>query len=533
MRLRWLLRAFIALLQLNVWAYQVSTSSPSLIKTTTQLVQLTVVATGRRDAPVSDLTRDQFQIFEGGTPRAISTFTKNGDANEMVSPAVLDSQTYFSNFSPRSSGAVNVLLLDEMNTDWKSWELAWPQVLRFIRSLRPGDHLAIYSLDAVYGLRPVQDYTSDTSQLLNKLRNLRSPSLSMLLPSGQAGEIFRPPSFVPRNNRLDRPELLSLGRVQGITVALQVIADHLAGVGGRKSLIWLAGNFPNPFQSVSNATFEAYRFKMLRAVNHLISADVAIYPVDARALLTDPSFDVANGDTGIHPLQAEEGPALVMPTDISALLELASRSGGKAYVNTNGLAQCMENAASAGQGSYTLGFYTTREPDDKYHSIRIVVKRRGIRLRYRPGYWDFSKTTGEANLAQDRLRVALESPFTTQMIELQARPTLRSLSDGDLRVALFVNSNNLSFRKEQGAWNATLDVIFGQKDVEGKVFAIPPYRVPVRISEAALASHAWLKTETKLALRQQSRTVRIVVRDEGSGNLGSLDIPFKNIDRRH
>ncbi len=58
----------------------------------------------------------------------------------------------------------------------------------------------------------------------------------------------------------------------------------MTGAPGRKSLIWFAGNFPTPFSA--GAIHDAagfYRLKMLKAINSLIAADVAIYPVDARS----------------------------------------------------------------------------------------------------------------------------------------------------------------------------------------------------------------------------------------------------------
>lgn len=125
--------------------------------------------------------------------------------------------------------------------------------------------------------------------------------------------------------------LLSLGRVQGVTSALQLIADHLAGIPGRKSLIWLAGQFPDPFPSTNKTLLEAYRPKSVRELNSLLAAGVAIYPVDASELKPDRAFDVDNEDIGIHPLMPGEAPHLPMFSGAAlSAIELANRSGEEA-----------------------------------------------------------------------------------------------------------------------------------------------------------------------------------------------------------
>ncbi len=75
--------------------------------------------------------------------------------------------------------------------------------------------------------------------------------------------------------------------------------------------------------------------------------------------------------------------------DFSSLMQLAQHSGGVAYFNTNGLWQAMEDATSKKKTSYTLGFYTSEEPDNRFHSLRVTTTQPGLHLRYKPGYWAF------------------------------------------------------------------------------------------------------------------------------------------------
>ena len=47
---------------------------PPVFRSSTQFVSVDVVATGKDDAPVVDLTRDDFEILENGRPQRISEF---------------------------------------------------------------------------------------------------------------------------------------------------------------------------------------------------------------------------------------------------------------------------------------------------------------------------------------------------------------------------------------------------------------------------------------------------------------------------
>ncbi len=136
-----------------------------------------------------------------------------------------------------------------MNTDWKSWSLELPQLFRLLRNVAPADHIAVYSLDALNGLRVVQDYNDDARGLLSRIRSLSQPSLEMLLPQTEPSETTR--SFERRDTGLSMPELLGMARIQDLAQALDAIAAHVSELSGQKSLVWLCKRFSRPVRSQS------------------------------------------------------------------------------------------------------------------------------------------------------------------------------------------------------------------------------------------------------------------------------------------
>ncbi len=497
-----------------------------VIKTTTQLVQVPVVVTSGSGFPVVGLGRADFQITVDGQDAPIRIFAADNSSSSADSLAPIPRLGRFSNEADRNEELTcNVLLLDQLDTTLADWQRGLPLILRFLGGLKREDHVAIYLLEPTNGLEVLQDCSDDTGQLVSRLKRSIHPSLLALVRPGEPVPTAEP-SFSERDEAVERWELLSLGRVQGTVKAMQVIADHFAGASGAKSLIWFAGDFPNVFNvNRDNAFLEAARLRLLRALNNVISANIAIYPVDARGLMVDRSFDADNEYLPI----GTDGPYPFPQYRFSPLMEIARQSGGKAFFNTNGLEETFKEIAQRRNGSYILGFYATKKPDGRFHRIKIRTYKDEVHLYYKRGYWALSEADPADPSYQERTEAALESPFVATSIELQVQAVLKSARH--IQAIIYINPSNLNlFPTKAVQASTTLDVAFGQKDATGRVFAIPPYRVPVILTYSMSATRVWLRTQATLAVRAQSRLVRIVVRDETTGRVGSVDVPLGNLE---
>ena len=70
------------------------------------------------------------------------------------------------------------------------------------------------------------------------------------------------------------------------------------------------------------------------------------------------------------------------------MLQLADKTGGKAFINTNGLKDAVEKAVDAGSNYYTLGYYpASHKWDGNYHSVVIKLSDPKLKLTYRLGYY--------------------------------------------------------------------------------------------------------------------------------------------------
>ena len=84
---------------------------------------------------------------------------------------------------------------------------------------------------------------------------------------------------------------------------------------------------------------------------------------------------------------------------------LADNTDGRAIVNRNDLAVGMKQIIRDASGYYLLGYNSTQAPTDgKFHEIEVNVKRRGVDVRARKGYWAYTDRGRRARDARRRSR---------------------------------------------------------------------------------------------------------------------------------
>ncbi len=183
-----------------------------------------------------------------------------------------------------------------------------------------------------------------------------------------------------------------------------VMADHLAGIPGRKNLIWVTSQF-----RLSPAN-----------VKRLADANVAIYPVDViGSLIAPPWAKKARYD----PLRA-----------------FAAMTGGVAFYDRDDIAVGIREALRDGRVSYTLGFYPpTEDSNAPVHQLDVRVSRPGVTLRYRTSYELKPPPPVSANPVDDLVQ-ALNRPVDATVIPVTARAT-RNGDRVDLSVSLDVSES--------------------------------------------------------------------------------------------
>jgi VWFA-related protein len=417
-----------------------------VFKANARIVVLDVVVTGSDGKPIQGLHKGDFSIAEDGKPQEITSFEEHSTGDAM--PAALPDlpANVFTNV-PRVKpvDAVTVLLLDSLNTPSGDQSFVRSEMLKFLRTVQPGRRIAIFTLGT--RLRFVEGFSDDPGVLaaaLDNSRNGSNPRQSPLLLSSSENDANQQTVGVLYQNFAANPSsvnLLSMQSVQQfqaeqatfkvdervhLTIeAMEELARYLAGIPGRKNLIWFSGGFPlNLFANAdlqdSFVTERKYERQIQKMDSLLGAAEIAIYPVDASGNSADSLYNPEAGFNGkinmqeavneviTHPSQPQsqslgeqalnaqtdslQKDSVQRNADHTTMDVIAHETGGEAFYNNNGLDSAVGRVIDRGSHFYTLTYTPTNPVNDGGYR-KIVVKAAapnssgGYKLAYRRGYF--------------------------------------------------------------------------------------------------------------------------------------------------
>ncbi len=407
-------------------------TSPDIpvIKTTARQVMEEVVVTTKSGEPVSGLTQSDFEITEDNQPQKINSFhestpttTPPSTQPRQMPPLLPGMRTNLPPTPP--TDAVNVLLIDTLNTEMADQTDTRRQVLSFLSKTPPGTPMAIFVLGSK--LRCLQSFTSDTSTLLAALRDPRyglniQKSSFLNSRSDQASNdaaisMLQTMQAAPAGIEALRSALSDVG-AQALSVrasmtfqALMYLGHYLAGIPGRKNLIWFSGSyplaiFPNKEQLAriqQNPNLPQYLDREKQTSDLFTLSQIAVYPISAEGMTVDhineansagPGDPSGPGHIGGSP-DAVMAPFSAAAADrastISAMEQLATSTGGKAFYNTNDLGAALAKAIANGSDYYSIGYSPTNmnpQPTFRQINIKLDIKpaQGKANLAYRHGY---------------------------------------------------------------------------------------------------------------------------------------------------
>jgi VWFA-related protein len=419
-----------------------ATAAPNTtISVTTREVLVDVLVTDHHGNPVTGLKQSDFSVTEQGKPQTITYFQEH-----VVSPNISPAPVHipklppdvFTNISPfPTPPTVNVLLLDSLNTQMSDQSYVHTQALKFLKTAKPGDRMAIFTMGL--GLHFIQGFTDDPTVLLAALNNPKNNeiqnaemlkgqeetnaqqnllgAMNVAAPAGggvsvsvaSAGMIAALQNFIQENDNAQGAD-----RVFLTLDNLQRLATFLNSFPGRKNVIWFSQNVPSIFMGVGTVNVDAdprLGREIKKTLAMLASARVALYPVDAGGLVGNSLYQAGTklpNVTQASQLLGPPAPAVAsapsagtggFSQSLSAedqmrnfsqenMKILAHDSGGRAFVNTNGLASVIRKIASTGDDFYSLTYTPTdTNMDGAYRKIDVKVAGGHYDLSYRRGYY--------------------------------------------------------------------------------------------------------------------------------------------------
>ena len=324
-------------------------------------VRVDVMVTDGRDGPVTDLTKDDFEILEDGQRQAIEQFrlirVDGSEDPRNPLPTVIRSRDDEAMIATRDDVRVFAIFLDDYHIRPTTWRDVREELVRFVRGqFRPNDLVAV--MDPATPVNALT-FTRDHESIADALRQLEGRRCEPEIHGPTCQGAYLPPRnvFEKEYAYMGRGVVERIRREVTIS-ALQGLAVRLGSLReGRKSVIFISEGF-----GVSTNMTLMLRDVYRDANRH----NTSFYPVDPSRLR----------------------PGRIPQSNQETLRLLAEETGGRATLNTNALSDALTGVIRDASVYYLLGYSSTNAQNDgKFHEVKVRVKRRGVTVNARKGYW--------------------------------------------------------------------------------------------------------------------------------------------------
>lgn len=465
-----------------------------------QVVNIAVHVTDKQGQPVTDLTLEDFELFEDGRPVAISDFYAVVDGRPVRKPESTDTPpapqpeaqppvTPDVQELPEDQRLYLVIYVDNFNLHPLSRRWVINGAKRFLTSyVTAEDRVLVISYDRDLKVR-TPGFVSDRNVIEEALEEAAMVTAHAVNRDAERNRVLQ------EVDRANEP-LFALNEVRGHADfvhnemsfgidAIRQAVNKVAGIDGRKAMLYISDGLPmmvgedlflavsERFQDLPNS--EMFRYNMNRRFKELTaqanSAGVTLYTLDARGLHATQSQSAEFNYTNL--LRSK---ALIDSTrDLnlqSTLIEMADDTGGQAILNTNALAPAFRRLQQDLRTYYSLG-YQPATIDGRYHTLEVKVKRPGVKVRHRGGYRAKERQQRVREAAASALDFGLENnPLAAEM--RFGRPVEGESDRFLVPVEIAVPLGRLTLVPAEGSHHGRLQVLVGIRDPRGDTSGVIP-----------------------------------------------------------
>lgn len=461
-------------------------------------VEFSVVAFDSQGQPVGDLTAGDFEIADAGKKQKVAIF-RHSDGKLQQARTLAPGE--FSNRAAANVPHATLILLDLLNNTFGARGEISSYLVDGLKTVEAGDTLYLYVLTAEGKLNPVRALPGADSE---------APAAGGVSWTGDAKALVD--GALTRMFQL-RPTSMDVGtRIRLTYGALRSVGSMLAGVPGRKTIVWVTGGVPISLPPAATRTGEPLDFTpVLRRLCLILDRfNVAVYPV----MQVPPGMagtEVSNS-AGVS---SEEG-----------LRQIANLTGGPASA-TNTIAVTLRQAMLDVRTSYQLGYYPpARNWDGKFHDLRVTCTRKGVRVQAMTGYFALAD---QPNDEREALNAAVLTAFDAAEIGLRCimtpDPKDRNLAHFSLRI----DPADLRVSQQGDRYSAHVDVQMAAFPAGGEpmLSAVSPLDPNWSADELAKAKIDGLAWNQDFNPADAGEKLRFLVYDRDTHAVGTLTIPLK------
>ncbi len=378
-------------------------------------VHVDVIASDRRGQAITDLTAADFDVTEDGKPQKVETFKlvtvdgvpKPGDPTPREIRTEYDEESE----AARDDVRLFVIFLDDYHVRRSSAMAVRSVLAAFVRKqMAPADLCGI-----MYPEMPVSTVLLGRNQqaLLSAIQHFegRKYDYQPRYPFEEQYAMYPAATVEQIRNQVSLSALESLvthlGSLREGRKAVILVSEGYTGVLPAQlndpiSSMPGVGNPARNAQGLESVDDRTAFFanidvqQMLRPVYDAANRNnTAIYAVDPRGLAT--------GEFGLNEGVGQQTDRQLLQSTMESLRTLAEETDGRAIINRNDLDAGLQQVVRDSSAYYLLGYNSSNTTaDGKFHEIKVRIKRPGVQVRARKGYWALTKEEMARALAPPR-----------------------------------------------------------------------------------------------------------------------------------
>lgn len=362
-------------------------------------VTVDVNVTDNQGRPVIDLTAADFEIKENGSLQSITSFRRfaiNHNPTD-ASPAPITSLDTQEREAARDDVRLIAVFLDDYHTRLSNAMAVREKLATFISQLDPRDMVALmYPLTPSTLLTFSRDHEG-TARAVRKFEG-RKYNYTPRYPEEDVYGRLTPQQIENLRDQIVIDAVAGMSTVLGsfhdrrktIVMVSEGMASFLPATIGRRAsggaapVSAASSTPPGGLNPGSFSRFIDLQNRIRDILTAAARSNTSVYTWDPRGLAAS-EFDAS--DAGVD----RETDRRYLQETIDSLRVIAEETGGRAIVDSNDPYPLLHQILADTSAYYLLGYNSTEAPrDGKFHEITVRVKRKGVDVRARKGYWALS-----------------------------------------------------------------------------------------------------------------------------------------------
>jgi len=531
---------------------------------TVRLVLVDVFVIDQKGNFVSDLTLEDFEIFEQGKKMPINSLDLIQSKKQEQIPTQEESSA-----APVRKNRF-IVIFDSINTVKRMLDKSRPQIIEKLLSIiKLGQKIIIFELNETEGMKILQPLTSSDA-LISHAVNTASGNIwvdksadTLSIPNIFAVQDAIAPGFLEKIQHALRNMYQTESRqrfektISGLLSVMNVIKDF----SGRKPVLFISGGIPSlSFDKVGdtdialsevsaakvNDPFKVLQKSGLRRGSQIFSDlihfanshNITFYTLDPDFflghVLPDMAYDnnprnaTSISDFNSMGVFANDEIQEIKKNELTNLNTIAIETGGQSLQGGKKFEQ-FQNIVNRDLSNYYELSYTPQQKkaDGKYHDIKVIVKRPKVKVQFRKGYYDYSTQQKEALLFSS----AVSNPalFTQINFQAQVQPFFKKNNSFVLWINMVLPVKDLILSSEtMDAVDSLKAQIWVENPKKDKAFnaefRIPIYFTPSFLEDMSRAKYFGFSTSSQeIKLHSDKYKVVFALYNETLGEMGTFE----------